>query len=85
MSKYVSPSWGAPPPVGGEFGLEIIKEGVLLPEKLILSGSGRHGDYYLVGRAEDVVDFALAHPSVSRTHAALQFRNWWSIISARSP
>ncbi|RHZ29052.1 hypothetical protein DYB37_000347 [Aphanomyces astaci] len=54
------------------FGLsmEVIKGGIIL-EKVELVTSSK--SYFVAGRMEPLCDIVLQHPSVSRTHAALQF------------
>ena len=74
---YVAPEWGAAGPIkgsGSEFSFEVIKDGVVLPERFIFSGRGRNGDHFTLGRQEEVVDFVMSHPSISRVHAALHYR-----------
>ena len=74
---YVAPEWGAAGPIkgsGSEFSFEVIKGGVVLPGRFIFSGRGRNGDHFTLGRQEEVVDFVMSHPSISRVHAALHYR-----------
>lgn len=85
MSKmYTPPSWAAGAPETGSdavFSLEVIKNGVVLPDRIELSASAnRVGGYFLLGRQDDAVDFILAHPSISRVHAVLQYRNDGAIL-----
>ena len=69
MSKeYEVPSWGATP--AENFNLEVLKNGTLL-ENIVLSGK----DHFVVGRQPDACDITLEHPSISRVHAILQYRN----------
>ncbi|KAG2780682.1 hypothetical protein JG687_00011494 [Phytophthora cactorum] len=71
MAQYSPPEWGSSG--RNEFGiyLEVIKGGVVVETLELPRNDGR--SYVLAGRMETVCDLALAHPSISRTHAALQF------------
>ncbi|CAM0914152.1 unnamed protein product [Alopecurus aequalis] len=64
---YAIPDWSAAP--SHPFFLEVIKSGQSF-EKLDVSKKGA----YMFGRI-DLCDFVLEHPSISRFHAVLQFRN----------
>ncbi|KAM0917773.1 hypothetical protein ACQ4PT_009215 [Festuca glaucescens] len=64
---YAIPDWSAAP--GHPFFLEVIKSGQSF-EKLDVSKKGA----YMFGRV-DLCDFVLEHPTISRFHAVLQFRN----------
>ena len=55
---YSPPSWGAAPPCG--FYLEILKGGAIIGTHELVK------DHYTFGRAQDSVDVACSHPSVSR-------------------
>jgi hypothetical protein len=67
MSKYQVPSWAASAPTPG-FYLEILKEGT------IIGTIDLDNTHFVFGRQHDIVDIPLDHPSISRQHAALQFR-----------
>ncbi|KDO22945.1 hypothetical protein SPRG_11791 [Saprolegnia parasitica CBS 223.65] len=68
MTAYVPPEWAA----GGQnvygLSLEVIKSGVVL-DTVALDAK----PFFVAGRMEPLCDLVLQHPSVSRTHAALQF------------
>ncbi|EQC27029.1 hypothetical protein SDRG_15143 [Saprolegnia diclina VS20] len=68
MTAYVPPEWAD----GGQnvhgLSLEVIKSGVIL-DTVALDAK----PFFVVGRMEPLCDLVLQHPSVSRTHAALQF------------
>ncbi|XP_051202368.2 uncharacterized protein [Lolium perenne] len=66
-APYAIPDWSAAP--GHPFFLEVIKSGQSF-QKLDVSKKGA----YMFGRV-DLCDFVLDHPSISRFHAVLQFRN----------
>jgi len=71
---YVEPDWSAKPKLKGGFDvrrweLEVLKGGVIL-ESIPLDQRA----FYTFGRIPDLVDVALEHESVSRTHCVLQFR-----------
>ncbi|KAK1605753.1 hypothetical protein QYE76_029426 [Lolium multiflorum] len=66
-APYAIPDWSAAP--GHPFFLEVIKSGQSF-EKLDVSKKGA----YMFGRV-DLCDFVLDHPTISRFHAVLQFRN----------
>ena len=65
---YTEPLWGG---IASEipYELEILKNGAIL-DTLPLT----HSSYFVVGRLP-VCDVSLEHPSISRYHAVLQFRN----------
>ena len=74
---YVAPDWGAEAPESGsgsEFSFEVIKDGVVLSDRFIFAGASRCGEHFFLGRQEDCVDFVMAHPSISRVHAAIHYR-----------
>ncbi|RQM27072.1 hypothetical protein B5M09_002263 [Aphanomyces astaci] len=70
MTAYEAPEWALNG--SNRFGLsmEVIKGGIIL-EKVELVTSSK--SYFVAGRMEPLCDIVLQHPSVSRTHAALQF------------
>ncbi|RHY76162.1 hypothetical protein DYB30_004319 [Aphanomyces astaci] len=70
MTVYEAPEWALNG--SNRFGLsmEVIKGGIIL-EKVELVTSSK--SYFVAGRMEPLCDIVLQHPSVSRTHAALQF------------
>lgn len=63
---YKEPSWGGTPP--DEYKIEVLKSGVIL-DTIDLSKQS----FYAVGRLP-VCDIPLAHPTISRYHAILQYR-----------
>ncbi|EEY70403.1 uncharacterized protein PITG_05814 [Phytophthora infestans T30-4] len=71
MAQYSPPKWGESG--RNEFGifLEVIKGGMVVEILQLPRSDG--SSYVVAGRMETVCDLALAHPSISRTHAALQF------------
>ncbi|KAF8723741.1 hypothetical protein HU200_021713 [Digitaria exilis] len=66
-APYVIPEWSAAP--DHPFFLEVLKDGAIV-DQLDVSKKGA----YMFGRI-DMCDFVLEHPTVSRFHAVLQFRN----------
>ncbi|KAM9842069.1 kanadaptin [Aulostomus maculatus] len=64
---YTEPSWGGKPPET-TYALEILKNGTIV-DKLPLT----HSSYFVVGRLP-VCDVSLEHPSISRYHAVIQYR-----------
>ncbi|KAG8076012.1 hypothetical protein GUJ93_ZPchr0006g46260 [Zizania palustris] len=66
-APYTIPEWSAAP--GHPFFLEVLKDGTIV-DKLDVSKKGA----YMFGRI-DLCDFVLEHPTISRFHAVLQFRN----------
>jgi pSer/pThr/pTyr-binding forkhead associated (FHA) protein len=69
LSSYMPPFWSAAPSENKEkYYLEVIKEGTIISTLPL-------GDrpYYLIGRAP-ICDIVAEHPSISRQHAVLQFR-----------
>ena len=66
--SYTPPSWSAPP--SSTFTLEAIKDGLVV-EALDVSAR----PFYVIGRHPSTADLVVAHPSVSRQHAVLQFRD----------
>ncbi|KAL3662426.1 hypothetical protein V7S43_012752 [Phytophthora oleae] len=71
MAKYSPPDWSSSGRNAFGIYLEVIKGGVVV-ETLSLPRTDDRS-YVVVGRMETVCDLALAHPSISRVHAALQF------------
>ncbi|CAH0491992.1 unnamed protein product [Peronospora farinosa] len=71
MAQYLPPEWSTKGRNVFGIYLEIIKGGIVI-EQFQLSRSNGYS-YIVVGRMENVCDLHLAHPSVSRIHAALQF------------
>lgn len=67
MAAYTPPSWSTAPQ-HASWALEVIKDGAVV-EKLAINEK----PFYLLGRQPDAVDIILAHESISRVHAALQF------------
>ncbi|KAL8006378.1 putative forkhead-associated (FHA) domain, SMAD/FHA domain superfamily [Plasmopara halstedii] len=71
MTSYSPPEWS----ISGSnvFGIymDVIKGGVVVESLQLPCTNGR--SYVLAGRMATVCDWTLAHPSISRTHAALQF------------
>lgn len=70
MDEYETPSWGKLPKDGSLFRLEVLKSGKIVQE-LKLEGK----DHFFLGRQPDICDFRLDHPSISRRHAVLQYRD----------
>ncbi|CAN6207952.1 unnamed protein product [Urochloa humidicola] len=66
-APYVIPEWSTAP--DHPFFLEVLKDGTIV-DQLDVSKKGA----YMFGRI-DMCDFVLEHPTVSRFHAVLQFRN----------
>ncbi|KAJ1258986.1 hypothetical protein BS78_10G118400 [Paspalum vaginatum] len=66
-APYTIPEWSAAP--SHPFSLEVLKDGTIVGQ-LDVSKKGA----YMFGRI-DMCDFVLEHPTVSRFHAVLQFRN----------
>jgi pSer/pThr/pTyr-binding forkhead associated (FHA) protein len=71
MAEYAPPEWSA---LGrNAFGifLEVIKGGLVVASLSLPRTDGR--SFVVAGRMETACDLVLAHPSISRVHAALQF------------
>jgi pSer/pThr/pTyr-binding forkhead associated (FHA) protein len=71
MSKdlsYQEPTWSAPPVE--KFQLEVLKDGSIV-STIDLDGKA----FYTLGRQPDIVDIVMDHPSISRMHAVLNFRD----------
>ncbi|KAK3128968.1 hypothetical protein QOZ80_6BG0469150 [Eleusine coracana subsp. coracana] len=66
-APYTIPDWSVAP--DHPFFLEVLKDGVIF-DNLDVSKKGA----YMFGRI-DMCDFVLEHPTISRFHAVLQFRN----------
>ncbi|XP_062233081.1 uncharacterized protein LOC133930446 [Phragmites australis] len=66
-APYAIPEWSSAP--GHPFSLEVLKDGTIV-DQLDVSKKGA----YMFGRI-DLCDFVLEHPTISRFHAVLQFRN----------
>jgi pSer/pThr/pTyr-binding forkhead associated (FHA) protein len=71
MSKdlsYQEPTWSAPPVE--KFQLEVLKDGSIV-STIDLDGKA----FFTLGRQPDIVDIVMDHPSISRMHAVLNFRD----------
>uniref|UniRef100_A0A804R2F4 FHA domain-containing protein n=1 Tax=Zea mays TaxID=4577 RepID=A0A804R2F4_MAIZE len=66
-APYAIPEWSTAP--SQPFFLEVLKDGTIV-DQLDVSKKGA----YMFGRI-DLCDFVLEHPTISRFHAVLQFRN----------
>ncbi|XP_017883727.1 kanadaptin [Ceratina calcarata] len=64
--SYVEPSWGGKPTV--DYKMEILKSGVIIETISLVEHS-----FYVVGRLPSC-HLSLAHPTISRYHAILQYR-----------
>lgn len=64
---YTEPIWSGRPPPGAR--LEVLKDGSIISEIELKSKS-----YFVFGRAHESVDVLCEHPSISRMHAILQFK-----------
>ncbi|KAG6584633.1 Anion exchanger adaptor protein Kanadaptin, contains FHA domain [Phytophthora cinnamomi] len=71
MAQYTPPEWSAAGRNVFGIYLEVIKGGVVVESLQLPRRDGR--SFAVAGRMETVCDLPLAHPSVSRVHAALQF------------
>uniref|UniRef100_A0AAV1VAY1 FHA domain-containing protein n=1 Tax=Peronospora matthiolae TaxID=2874970 RepID=A0AAV1VAY1_9STRA len=71
MTHYSPPDWSSTGRNVFALSLEVIKSGVTVDRLPLDQPDGR--SYVVVGRMETVCDVALAHPSISRVHAVLQF------------
>ena len=75
IKVYESPEWGLSNMNDIsqlEYYLEILKDGVII-DRIDLNDLKK--SYYIIGRQPDIVDIQMDHPSISRQHAILQFRN----------
>eukprot|EP01041_Mallomonas_annulata_P019412 gene19412-38734_t len=68
QKTYDAPSWGALPK--SNYWIEVLKDGCIISE-IKLSEK----DHFIFGRNSDICDISLDHPSISRQHAVLQFRD----------
>ncbi|XP_026462542.1 kanadaptin-like [Ctenocephalides felis] len=66
-NSYKEPKWSQIPDETDKFHLEVIKSGVILETKSLNQKA-----YWTFGRLPDC-DYILAHPTISRYHAVLQF------------
>lgn len=57
-----------------EFSLEVLKSGQII-ETIHLPVNNGGKSFYIFGRQSDAVDVVMEHPSLSRQHAILQYRN----------
>ncbi|KAG7378061.1 hypothetical protein PHYPSEUDO_010596 [Phytophthora pseudosyringae] len=71
MAQYAPPDWSASGRNVFGIYLEVMKAGVVADTLALPRTDGR--SYAVAGRMETACDLALAHPSISRVHAALQF------------
>jgi pSer/pThr/pTyr-binding forkhead associated (FHA) protein len=66
--RYDEPSWSAAPVE--KFQLEVLKDG-----SIVATVDLDQKAYYTLGRQPDIVDIVMDHPSISRMHAVLNFRD----------
>ena len=66
---YASPEWAAAVSPGG-WSLEILKDGTIVGTLILDTKT-----HYTIGRQQGAVDILAEHPSISRQHAVLQFRD----------
>lgn len=66
LVPYLEPKWGGKP--SEEYKLEVLKSGVIL-EKIDLT----ERSFYVIGRLPSC-NLSLAHPTISRYHAIIQYR-----------
>uniref|UniRef100_M4B2V9 FHA domain-containing protein n=1 Tax=Hyaloperonospora arabidopsidis (strain Emoy2) TaxID=559515 RepID=M4B2V9_HYAAE len=71
MTHYSPPDWSTTGRNVFTLSLEVIKSGVTVDRLPLDQKDGR--SYVFIGRMETVCDVAVAHPSISRVHAVLQF------------
>ncbi|CAH0713014.1 unnamed protein product, partial [Brenthis ino] len=65
---YKEPKWSGTCPEGSEYALEVLKSGMIV-EKVDLTNK----PYYVFGRLANC-DVIMAHPTISRHHAVLQYK-----------
>ncbi|CAK1546419.1 unnamed protein product [Leptosia nina] len=65
---YKEPKWSGVCPDGTDYGLEVLKSGMIM-EKVELTNK----PYFVIGRLANC-DIVLAHPTISRHHAVLQYK-----------
>lgn len=70
---YHPPDWSAVPKEA--FNLEVLKDGLIIDTILLADKV-----YYTLGRQHDIVDIPMDHPSISRIHAVLNYRNDGSLM-----
>ena len=66
---YLAPEWAAATPPSG-WSLEILKDGSIVGTLTLDTKT-----HYMLGRQQGAVDILAEHPSISRQHAVLQFRD----------
>lgn len=66
--SYEPPTWSAPP--SAEFQLEVLKDGSIV-DTIDLKDK----EFFTLGRQHGLVDITMDHPSISRVHAVLNFRD----------
>ena len=69
QKEYIAPEWAAPP-TNDTFSLDVLKDGSII-ESIKLNDL----DHFRIGRLKESCEIVLEHPSISRLHAMLQFRN----------
>jgi hypothetical protein len=70
---YHPPDWSAVPKE--PFNLEVLKDGLII-DTIHLADKV----YFTLGRQHDIVDIPMDHPSISRIHAVLNYRNDGSLM-----
>ena len=69
-ATYERPEWsGAPNRVAFPYALEVLKTGTIV-DTVDLGGR----ELLIIGRLAETCDYTLEHPSISRQHAAIQFK-----------